>query len=67
MRLPIESRIAVNEIGNIICYGADKYLGYIDVVVEKFHSIEELAYEQLERDEDDEIEEESFRSVHRLH
>lgn len=54
MRLPIDSRVTANAIGNVVCYGEDKYLGYIDVVTEKFHSIAELAYEMLERDDEPE-------------
>lgn len=52
MKLPIESRVTANALGNLQCYGEDKYLGYIDTHTERFHSIAELAYEMLEREDD---------------
>lgn len=52
MKLPIDSRVTTNALGNIIVYGEDKYLGYIDTHVERFYSIAELAYEMLEREDD---------------
>lgn len=52
MKLPIDSRVTSNAIGNIVCYGADKYLGYIDTHVERFYSVAELAYEMLEREDE---------------
>ncbi len=63
--LPIASRVVPNELGNLICYGEDKYLGYIDIVTERFHSIQSMAYEMLERDDEDN-DMQPYRTVHSL-
>lgn len=46
-QLPPNSRISTNAVGNLVMFGRDLYLGYLDLVEEQFWPHDEEEYDRI--------------------